>query len=655
MPQPRGLKRLWVPDLPPRVQPLVGVGCIVLVGVVFVLDLMTPRGIDVAALYTLAILSGLLLPGRLPAVFITAGSSVLIILGWFWSPQAAAPAAFGVLNRSTLAGLLWVVTLLGLVVKKRTELLLESQEREREALKQEVAVHRTLAAEQFHTLVESSPDGIVVSDPAGRITLVNRQAEVLFGYDREDLVGQPVELVVPEAARGGHVGWRGLYQNEPVRRPMAEGRILRGRRSTGEEFPVEILLSPMPSPEGTLVIAAIRDVTRRELLENSLRQAQKMEAVGQLTGGIAHDLNNVLTVVITNAELALAQLPPGADEVRRDLTEMLGVAQRGAGMIRRLLNFSRRELLTIRPVAPGPLLADIARMLRRVIPETVVIETQMEPDLPAIRADASAVEQILVNLATNARDAMPEGGTLRIEAHLHHLDAGYHATHPWVEPGDYVCVTVSDTGIGMTQETLSHVFEPFFTTKPAGIGTGLGLSMVYGVVKQHGGMVHVYSEPGQGTAVKVCFPVVSDAPEATGAAVDREEPAPGGSEVILLAEDDAAIRRASRRVLEGQGYQVLIAQDGEEALEVLHAHADQVRLIITDLVMPKLGGRQLYDALQAEGNRIPILFTSGYSPTTAATARPPEVPLLRKPWTVRELLTTVRRLLDRESPPPSAP
>ena len=402
----------------------------------------------------------------------------------------------------------------------------------------------------------------------------------------------------------------------------------------------------IPASDGRVTVVA-RDITVRHNLEAQLRQSQKMEAIGQLTGGIAHDFNNVLTVIGSNAEL-LDSAPIGAEE-RESVGEILRATQRGAEMIQQLLRFSRRGMLDRRPHDPVIVVREFSSMLGRLLPSSVRLEFGDAVPGRLVRLDPGALEQMIANLCTNARDAMPDGGVLRIECVATDLDEGYHATHPWVRPGEYVCVTVSDTGVGMDEETRQRIFEPFFTTKPAGVGTGLGMAMVYGLMKEHGGMAHVYSERGRGTEVKLFFPV-SDSEGPSGPVPVRPDPRqiPGGTEVLLLVEDDAAIRRASRRALEGRGYTILEAEDGERALEVFQQQHARIALVISDLVMPHLGGRQLAEALRAQGAQVPILFTSGYSETSVyrEAALPPGVTFLHKPWTLTDLFTRVRTILD---------
>jgi len=389
----------------------------------------------------------------------------------------------------------------------------------------------------------------------------------------------------------------------------------------------------------------IEDITERRALEAQLRQAQKMEAVGQLAGGVAHDFNNLLTTILASSELLAAGLPAGTPH--RDDVEMIHqAAQRAAELTRDLLAFSRRQALELQAVPLGGLVADFARLARRIVPEDVEVIVQVEAPGAVVRADPGAVEQILMNLVTNSRDAMPGGGTLRLVVGRGSLDEDTCRARGWGTPGDYLLLAVSDTGAGMDAKTQQHIFEPFFTTKPVGQGTGLGMAMVYGLVKQHGGFVNVYSELGLGTTVRVYFPEVADAPNpkrATPAGEIRE-----GKETILLVEDDAILRRTAKRVLEKFGYTVVTATDGLDALNVIQVQPTPADLIISDVVMPHASGPQLLTALRDAGATPRILFTSGYAARDVRERNTLEtgVPFLAKPWTITELLRKVREVLD---------
>jgi PAS domain S-box-containing protein len=501
-------------------------------------------------------------------------------------------------------------------------------------------------ASSYRAMVEHSTHGICRIGPHGRFTLVNpalvrmleyAAAEELLAADLLEFVyGTPEQAaLLRERARGDgridplELSWRRRDGTPLLVR--VSGRMLeaRGGRVEGFELFVE-------------------DVSERRTLEDQLRQAQKMETVGQLTGGIAHDFNNLLTVIQANTDYILGTQGGDWNEVRSAAEEVRGAAQRGSSMVRQLLAFSRHEGLQPLTVDLGKLCLDYREMLRRVLPANIDIQVSAEESTPSGRVDPRAFEQILLNLATNARDAMPAGGILRVQVTRAWIDEQFRATHGWGAPGQYVAVAVSDTGAGMTDEVRRRVFEPFFTTKPPGVGTGLGLAMVYGLMKQHRGFVHVYSEPGQGTAVKLWFPV-ADVETGTGAVeAGPADALVGGAETILLVEDEAPIRRAARRVLEQHGYHVLLAEDGEQALSLYLTHPEAVDMVLTDLVMPRMGGRELFERVRATGSTLPFLFASGYtrSDAEAADQLGVDAPFIQKPWSMGDLLRRVREALD---------
>jgi len=509
---------------------------------------------------------------------------------------------------------------------------------------------RRMTEERARTLLEAAPDAMLAVNGAGEIAFANAQVTAVFGYEADELLGKSVEMLLPEHVRELHRGHRRDFMVEPRRRDIGVGTRLMGLHRDGHELPLEVSLSPSGNGNQPLVIAAVRDVSARIRLEDQLRQAQKLEAVGQLTSGIAHDFNNLLTVIMSHTSLALDTLAPDASE-RGDLYETLNAAGRGADMIKKLLSFGRRDRLMLRPVDLARLAREAATIMDRMLPDHIEVAIKADDNLPSVRADPVAFEQMLFNLATNARDAMPSGGRLRFEVRRTGVDEGYHTAHPWVRPGEYVCVSASDTGSGMDEETAQRIFEPFFTTKGPGDGTGLGLPMIYGLMKEHGGFVHVYSEPGQGTTMKLYFPATPD-PAQDVEVLETRTTARGGSETILVVDDEAAIRRATKRALERHGYRVLLAADGEEALELIRERGSEIELVLTDVVMPKLGGRQLHEALKQEGRDVRMLFTSGYAAEDIqqdGTFDPGVV--LPKPWTLADLLATVRATLDKRRGP----
>ena len=379
--------------------------------------------------------------------------------------------------------------------------------------------------------------------------------------------------------------------------------------------------------------------------ERALTQAEKMETIGRLTGAIAQQFHELLTVILARAA-ALSQAAPPS----RDLDTLKETAQRGTELAQRLLGFSRHRALDLQPLVLTEFVRDALDGMRRALPAGIELQFEADEDAGVIEADPAAVKQILLHLVTNARDAMPRGGTLHVEVRRARLGADDRPLHAWVEPGSYVSVALSDTGVGMDAHTLARVFEPFFTTKPVGVGTGLGMSMAYGLVKQHRGYLHLYSEVGQGTTVKVYFPAVRarGVPEAVPAA---DEVLPGGTETILLVEDDQTMRLAAQQLLSKVGYRVITAVDGQNGLDAYRAHRAALNLVITDVVMPKLSGFDLYQAIRGESRGVRVLFMSGFpAPNFRKTVgQDPRVTFVTKPWTASELLAQVRVLL--ETPP----
>lgn len=504
--------------------------------------------------------------------------------------------------------------------------------------------------EQYRTLVEDASLGIGRSTADGKVVAANPALVEMLGYRSErellaldltkDLHGAPGgrEQVVAEFATAG------------VRSRSIETRW---KRRDGQWIDVRIMGRARHGDDGSVqgYDVIVEDITEQKALEDQLRQAQKMEAVGQLTGGIAHDLNNVLTAILANADLIASAVEPVAPEVRADIAELQGAARRGAQMIRKLLAFSRRERLERTPRRLDDLVREMTTVLRRVLPEHIEIRLDTEQDLPHASVDAGAVEQMLVNLATNARDTMPHGGTLGIGVRRRRLDQRQPRHGELQLPGDYVCIDVHDTGAGMDGETRERVFEPFFTTKSVGAGTGLGLAMVYGLMRQHEGHATVESELGAGTTVTLWFPASDEQPPAGDAVengVDRTA-VPGRGETILLVEDEVAVRRSAARVLERLGYRVLQAEHGAQALELIDAQAGAIDLVVSDVIMPVMGGPAMYEEMRRRELRLPILFMSGYTDRDAAdrTGLTAGLPFLEKPWTPVTLAERVRELLDR--------
>src|SRR5881409_2370006 len=384
------------------------------------------------------------------------------------------------------------------------------------------------------------------------------------------------------------------------------------------------------------------DVAAQLARERALRQADKMETIGRLTGAIAQQFNELLTAILARIA-ALAQSLPS----NRDLDALKETAQRGAELAQRLLGFSRHRVLDLQPLILAEFVSDALDVLRRGLPANIEVQFEADEDGGVVEADPAAVKQILLHLTTNARDAMPKGGTLHVEVRRARLGPADRPLHAWVEPGSYVSVSLSDTGVGMDAQTLARVFEPFFTTKPVGVGTGLGMSMAYGLVKQHRGYLHIYSEVGQGTTAKVYFPAVRDR-GVSELESGADEGLPGGTEAILLVEDDQTMRLAAQQLLSKVGYRVLTAVEGQQGLDAFRAHRADLELVITDVVMPKLSGFDMYEVIRAESRGVRVLFMSGFpAPNFRKTVgEDPGVAFVTKPWTASELLAQVRRLLE---------
>lgn len=487
------------------------------------------------------------------------------------------------------------------------------------------------------------PSGVYLSElHTGRIVDANDALCAMLVMSRDQVVGKTtIELGIWQDLRERERALHQLMDDQPVHNvPLVLGKGASARQVLISLHRLDV------SGQVPLVISAVTDVTDRVQLEKQLQQAQKMEAVGRLAGGVAHDFNNLLTVIMGFTDFVLEGLG-GDHALRGDIDEVRKAAQSAASLTKQLLAFSRRQILDPKVLDVSQVVRDTTSMLRRVIGEDVQMTIKADARLTA-HVDRGQLEQILMNLAVNARDAMPSGGALIIETARIELDDHYVAAHPGTAAGSHVAITITDTGVGMTEDVRSRVFEPFFTTKPEGVGTGLGLATVYGIVKQSGGSIYVYSEVGVGTTFKVFLPLVGGEPSA--AATPNASGPLGGHETILLVEDQDGVRRIARLVLERQGYTVLEAASGADAIKVAARHNGTIDLLVTDVVMPKMTGREVATALQ---NRIPgllVLYMSGYSDETITThgLLHPGVKLLHKPFTAASLLQQVRAVLGAE-------
>ena len=480
----------------------------------------------------------------------------------------------------------------------------------------------------------------VVDNETLNFLQVNDAAVRQYGYTHEEF---ETMSALDLRAEGDPEAFKGR-----VHRLVEEGHQQwhsRHRKKDGKVIEVDIISHTLDYAGRRVRLVVAQDIGERHQLEEQLRQAQKMEAVGRLAGGVAHDFNNLLMVIKGHTELLLNALPP-SDHATRKIEQIDRAADRAASLTRQLLAFSRMQVLQPRVMNVNDVVEEMGKLIPRLIGEDIELVLRTAPDLGAIRADASQMEQIIMNLAVNARDAMPNGGRLLVETANAELDRAYSNARPVVEPGRYILLAVSDSGVGMDQETQARIFEPFFTTKEQGKGTGLGLSTVYGVVKQSGGFIWVYSELGKGTSFKIYLPRV-DQPVEKGGVPQRLADAPRGTETVLLAEDEQDVRELAREFLESGGYTVIEANNGQEALRIAAEHSGSIDLLVTDMVMPGMTGQQLAARLQQRHGWLGVIYMSGYSEhaATQAAQSVSNARLLTKPFSRNAILRAVREVL----------
>jgi PAS domain S-box-containing protein len=506
---------------------------------------------------------------------------------------------------------------------------------------------------KFRTVGISAPDALILINSEGLVEYWNPAAERMFGYTALEMQGVDVhEKVMPETFgprfRSAFVKFCETGKGDAIGLTVE----LTAKRKDGSEFPIEISVNPILVKGKYWSSAIIRDITERKRaeadrknLQEQLAQASKMEAVGRLAGGIAHDFNNLLTTILGYSEMILTMIPE-EDPLHAEIQEISKAGKRAASLTQQLLAFSRKQVIMPRTIDLNAVVKEAQKMLDRLIGEHIRLVFRLDPDLGLIKADPHQIDQVLLNLAVNSRDAMPNGGTLTIATANRTIGERPESRNSEIAPGDYAVLSVADTGVGMSEETRIRIFEPFFSTKEVGKGTGLGLAMVYGIAKQNGGAVTVDSAPGKGTTFTIYLPLTSDV--ASDINVTKKPASPLGTETVLLVEDDETVQRLTRKLLLHLGYEVLQARNTDDAMRVAAAHPAQIQLLLTDIIMPKMSGIELFARLHARFPGMKALFMSGYAEDVAARqgVLPEGTEFIQKPFSLEKLASLVRQALD---------
>lgn len=509
-----------------------------------------------------------------------------------------------------------------------------------------------LNEDRFRRLLEAAPDAILEVNAEGRITLVNAAAEKIFGYTRAELIGQNIEMLVPEDKRSVHARYRAGYAENPRVRPMGPGLELEVQRKDGTLLPVEISLSPNRSHDAENVIAIVRDVSQRNHMETMLRlsqerlrQAEKLEALGRLAGGVAHEFNNLLSMILGYSELLLPTLE--SDASKTYVAKISTSAKRAAALTRQLLAFGRRQVLSLRFLDMNAVVTDNCQIASQLLGEDIEIVVLPSPEPAWIKADPAQIEQIMANLASNAQAAMPDGGKMTFAVSTIEIDDAHTFQYPNLLPGKYVVLSVGDTGSGMVPEVKARLFEPFFSTREFGQGTGLGLASMYGIVLQSGGGVSVHSEPGKGTTFQVFLPRVEPEDASGPVVVPRKDiESLRGTETILLVEDHGPLLELAREFLSGLGYQLLTTNLPLKALEISSQYTHKIDLLLTDILMPGMNGRELAQQLKIQRPGMKVLYVSGFADRAFEDGDPsgPEA-FMEKPYEFDELARKIREML----------
>lgn len=515
---------------------------------------------------------------------------------------------------------------------------------EREGLRRNLQV----SEERYRSLVENTLDGYFICEiPSASIMFLNQRGCDLFGYTMEEALNLTLwDTVAPE----DHALFEERMEKRMKKEKLApEKAIYMGNRKDGSTFRAEAATSIVMFQGQPAMQGVFKDITEQERLEQQLQQAQKMEAIGTLAGGIAHDFNNLLQAILGYTQILTMEKGENDPDLSR-LQQIENSAMRASELTQQLLAFSRKVESKLRPVDLNLEVKQVEKLLKRTIPKMISIELHLQKNLQVVNADPAQVEQVMMNLGVNARDAMPEGGKIIIETENTFLDKRYCRAHPGAVPGQYVCLSLTDTGDGMDHETLDHIFEPFYTTKDVGKGTGLGLSMVYGIVKSHRGYIMCYSEPDMGTTFKIYLPAVEEERREQKAEPEKEVQISGGEETILLADDEELLRDIGKEILEEFGYTMVTAPDGETALQLYAERKQEISLVILDLMMPGMGGKQCLEQLLAMAPDVKVVIASGYSVNghTKAALEAGAKGFIKKPFELKQMLKVVREVLDQK-------
>lgn len=515
--------------------------------------------------------------------------------------------------------------------------------------KSQIASSLRLNEAMLAGILASAMDAIITVDENQQVVLFNAAAEKMFRRSASDALGKGLDHLIPERFRPAHQNHvRTFSETKTTQRSMGKLQPLYGLRGDGEEFPIEATISQVEAEGHKLFTVIIRDVTEKKRLESQFLRAQRMESIGALAGGIAHDLNNVLSPILTAVELLQMRF---TDESSQRLLNILHTnAVRGSEMIRQVLSFARGVEGEYATLQPGHLIKEIVKILADTLPKNIEITFSIATDLWNVKGDATQLHQVLMNLCVNARDAMPNGGKLRIEVENVDIDEHYARMNVEARPGRYIRITVIDTGVGIPDKNQIKIFDPFFTTKEPGQGTGLGLSTVAGIVRSHGGFVNVYSELGKGAQFKVYVPAIDSGQPQQAQPARRDLPI-GNGELILVVDDELAVREIAKETLHAFGYRAVTASDGTEALAIFASRKEEIRCIITDMLMPYMDGPATIRAIRKLDPKVKIIATSGLKSDakTAEAAQLGVTTFLNKPYTAEKLLKTIALMLKSDS------